>query len=219
MDDRDSVAALVGDLHWQIDQMGPRGIKDTAGNPYNPSYYKRGLKSAIDRGGLSVVEFVQRYVYKPPSGGYKKLEEKDALDLACEALVADPDKPYAHLFTDEDRAAAQKRLAQHMKAIDARKAATAARIDGRLADLPGDLEELRKLAVSADDAEEAIAVNRAILEQEPEDSVAMNRLGRAYETAGMIDAAMKVLREAVEHDPSNAIAARRLSDMERRQRG
>src|SRR3954451_23171920 len=136
MDERDAIAALVSDLHWQIDQLRPRGIKDSAGNPYNPAYYKRGLQSAINRGGLAVAEYIRRYLYKPPSGGYKKLEEADSLDLACEALVADESKPYSHLFTDADRSAAVARLATHIRAIEARKAATQARIDARRTELP-----------------------------------------------------------------------------------
>src|SRR5438270_8662486 len=103
MDDRDAIAALVSDLHWQIDQLAPRGIKDAAGNPYTPSYYKRGLQNAIDRGGLSVVGYIGGFLSKPPSEGYRKLEDGDSLDLACEALIADPHKPYAHLFTDAER--------------------------------------------------------------------------------------------------------------------
>src|SRR3954447_10052288 len=99
MNDREAIAALVSDLHWQIDQLHPRGIKDNAGNPYNPSYYERGLQNAIDRGGVAVADYIRRYVYKPPSDGYKKLEDADSLDLACEVLVADDEKPYAHLFT------------------------------------------------------------------------------------------------------------------------
>jgi hypothetical protein len=74
MNDREAIAALVSDLHWQIDQLPRRGIKDNAGNPYNPSYYKRGLQNAIDRGGLVVAAYVTGYVYKPPSDGYQKLE-------------------------------------------------------------------------------------------------------------------------------------------------
>lgn len=136
MEDREAVAALIRDLHWQIDQMGPRGIKDSAGNSYNPPYYKRGLKSAIERGDQEVVEYVRRYLYKSPSDGYKKLEEADSLDLACEALVADADKPYAYLFSDEDRQAARDRLAPHIKAIEARKADRRARIDARGTELP-----------------------------------------------------------------------------------
>src|SRR3954462_479486 len=117
MEDRDAIAALVSDLHWQIDQLKPRGIKDRAGNPYNPSYYKRGLQAAIERGGVAVADYVRRYVYGPPSDGYKKLEDADSLDLACEALVADAMKPYALLFTDADRNAARERLAPHVEAI------------------------------------------------------------------------------------------------------
>ena len=128
MNERDAVAQLVSDLHWQIDHLKPRGIKDTAGNPYNPSYYKRGLDNAIERGGLEVVEYVRRFLYKPPSDGYKKLEEADSLDLACESLVVDAEKPYASLFTDADRTAARERLAPHIKAIESRKAEHRARI-------------------------------------------------------------------------------------------
>ena len=218
MDDPDPVAALVSDLHWQIDQMGPRGIKDSAGNPYNPAYYKRGLKNAVESGGSAVPDYVRRYLYKPPSNGYKKLELADSLDLACEALVADEDKPYAHLFSDADRDAARARLAPHIKAIAARKAARQARIDKRSASLPADIDELRALAGSADGSEDAIAINRAILEQVSGDPVAMNRLGRAYESLGLIDEAEAVFREAVALDPDNAIAARRLRDLGRRDR-
>src|SRR3954454_19090481 len=113
MNDRAAIEALVSDLHWQIDQLKPRGIKDRVGNPYNPSYYKRGLENARARGGRAVADYVRGYLYKPPSDGYKKLEEADSLDLACESLVQDDSKPYAYLFTDADRAAARERLAPH----------------------------------------------------------------------------------------------------------
>ena len=135
MNDRDAIAALTSDLHWQIDQLRVRGVKDKAGNPYNPSYYKRGLKNAVDAGGIAVADYVRRYLYKPPSEGYKKLEQADALDLACEALVADAGKPYASpLFTDPDRAAARARLAPYIAAIAARKAASQERIAARHAE-------------------------------------------------------------------------------------
>jgi tetratricopeptide (TPR) repeat protein len=219
MEDRDAIAALVSDLYWQIEQMGPRGVKDNAGNPYTPAYYKRGLRSAVDRGGPEVVEFVRRYLYKPASDGYKKLKDADALELACEALVADAEKPYAGLFSDEDRAAARARLAPHIEAIAERKASSQARIDARLAELPTDVDELRQLAADADGAEDAIAINTAILRQAPDDSVAMNRLGRAHEALGQLDTARDVFRRAVELDPQNTIAKRRLRDLDRQQRG
>jgi hypothetical protein len=124
----EAVAALITDLHAQIDQMRPRGIKNQAGHPYNPTYYKRGLNTAIDRGEVAVIEYVRRFLYKPPSDGYKKLQDADALDLACEALVADESKSYATLFSDDDRTSARARLAPHEEAIDARKAEREARI-------------------------------------------------------------------------------------------
>ena len=117
-DDRDAIAALISDLHWQIDQMRPRGIKNAAGNPYNPSYYKRGLQAAIDRGGLAVADYIRRYLSKPTSEGYRKLEDANSLDLTCEALIADPHKPYAHLFTNAEREVARARLAHHLAAIE-----------------------------------------------------------------------------------------------------
>jgi len=203
---------------WQIDQLRPRGIKDSAGNPYNPSYYKRGLQNAIDRGGLAVAEYIRRYVYKPPSDGYKKLEDADSLDLACEALVADEAKPYAHLFSDRDRAAARARLAPHIQAIQARKAATRTRIEAWRSELPEDIAELGKLAADTTDPEQAVAINTLILRRVPQDTVAMNRLGRAYDALGSLEQAEATFRRALAVDPSNAIARRRLADVGRRQR-
>lgn len=122
---------LLSDLDWQIDQLKTRGVKTDAGNPYNPSHYKRGLSTASEKGGPEVVELVRRYLYKPPSAGYLKLEQADSLDLTCEYLVSDDTKPYASLFTDEDRAVARKRLGAHAQAIKARKAKHRAGVIGR----------------------------------------------------------------------------------------
>lgn len=217
MDDRAAIAVLVSDLHWQIDQLGPRGIKDKAGNPYTPSYYKRGLRNAINSGGLAVAEYVRGYLYKDASAGFRKLEEADSLDLASEALVIDESKPYASLFSDEDRAAARARLAPYIDAIQRRKAARVARIEARRSELPTDLAGLRQRAAATMDPEDVIAVNTAILERAPEDGVALNRLGRAYETIGSLDLAEETFRRAVEADSRNSIAARRLRDLKRRQ--
>ena len=135
MTDQEAIGALVGDLQWQIDQMRKRRIKNNAGHPYNPSYYKRGLEDAIDKGGVAVAEYVRGYLYKAPSGGYQKLEAEGALDLACEALVVAEGKPYESLFSDEDRAAARERLGSHVEAIAAGKAERRARIDAARAKL------------------------------------------------------------------------------------
>lgn len=205
LEERAAVAALVSDLQRQVDQLKPRGIKDKAGNPYTASYYKRGLKSAIERGGLAVVEFVRGYLYKPPSEGFKKLEEKNALDLACEYLVADPEKPYAHLFTDEDREAARRRLGPHLEAIAARKNPVA-----KIAALPDDLAELRSLAEADPAPEDAIAINAKIADAAPDDVIALVRLGRAHLDMRHDAEAIEVFERVLELDPGNAIARRRL---------
>jgi hypothetical protein len=129
MSDDDAIDALVSDLLWQLDQMRPRGIKNKGGQTYNPSHYKRGLQTAIDRGGLAVAEYIRGYLDKPPSGSYQKLEESASLDLACEWLIADETRPYARLFSPADRAAARARLAPHLGAIEQRQAQDRARME------------------------------------------------------------------------------------------
>jgi hypothetical protein len=125
--DRGAIEALISDLHWQIDQIPKKGIKNAAGHPYYPSYYIRGLDTATEKGGLAVRDYVRSYLYKPPSDGFVKFEEADALELVCEALVVDDSKPYAYLFTDQDRQISRDRLAPHRAAIDQRKADGAAK--------------------------------------------------------------------------------------------
>lgn len=80
------------------------------------------------------------------------------------------------------------------------------------------MSELRGLASQAVSSEDAIAISLAILGRAPEDVVAMNRLGRAYEALGLLDAASEAFRNALAIDPQNAIAKRRLRDVERRLR-
>jgi tetratricopeptide (TPR) repeat protein len=195
--------------------MRPREIKDAAGNPYNPSYYKRGLQAAIDRGGLAVADYIRRYLVKPPSEGHRKLEDANSFDLACEALIADPHKPYEHLFTDAERKAARARLAHHLAAIERRNAARDQRIAQRCSELPENLNELRDLAARVDDPEHAIAVNTAIIEQAPDDIVALNRLGRASEALGRPEEAKSVFGRVLQSDRTNSIASRRLNALER----
>jgi hypothetical protein len=129
MSNPEAIEQLTSDLHWQIDQMGPRGIKTEAGRPYTPSHFKRGLASAVDDGGPALVEYVRGHLYKTPTAGYRKLEAADSLDLACEWLVADAAATYADLFSEADRAVARERLAPHIAATETRQAEKRARID------------------------------------------------------------------------------------------
>ena len=84
--------------------------------------------------------------------------------------------------------------------------------------MPDDLAQLREQAAHATQPEDAIAVNTAILRHAPDDSVAMNRLGRAYEAIGSIAQAKQTFQHAVEVDPDNTIAIGRLRDLLRSQR-
>lgn len=119
MRDEDAANELVRDLNWQIDQMRPRGIKNDAGKPYAPAHFKRGLDRIVEEDGpLAAVDYVRKFVHKQPTDAYKRLAAADAADLACEALVIDETKPYAKLFTDEDRTVARTRLSPHIKKIE-----------------------------------------------------------------------------------------------------
>lgn len=133
VDDPNTLKALITDLLWQIDQIATRGIKNDAGNPYKPAHFARRLERAIEEG--NVPEQVKAVVHKPPSQGFKRLEAHGSLDLAPEALVADADRPYASLFSEEDRAAAQARLAPHAEAIAKRTADHRDRMDAARAKL------------------------------------------------------------------------------------
>jgi cytochrome c-type biogenesis protein CcmH/NrfG len=72
------------------------------------------------------------------------------------------------------------------------------------------LHELRALAAAATDPEESIAINSAIIAQDPRDVVALNRLGRANEALGAKDLARQTFRQVLRLDPKNAIAAGRI---------
>lgn len=219
MDDIErAAAALVTDLYWQLDQLPRRGVKNRAGHPYNPSYYKRGLERARDRGGLAVRDYIRGFLYEKPSDGFLKLEDADSLDLACEFLVADETKPYASLFTDMDRQAARARLAPHRKAIERRKAASRDRISRARSTLPAELPALKKLAEATQRLEEAVAINEAIVNLTPEDLAAWNRLGRAHESLGALDEAEDAFREVLARDPTNGVASRRLAQIRVRRR-
>jgi tetratricopeptide (TPR) repeat protein len=75
------------------------------------------------------------------------------------------------------------------------------------------LEDLRRRAAEATTAEEALDLNAEILAVDPDDGVAMNRLGRAYQDLGYIDDAIAFFTRALTVDPKNTIAQRRLRDL------
>ena len=122
MDAQQATRALTSDLQWQIDQIAARGIKNPAGKPFVPALFKRNVERAVDAGEDAVVELVKGVLRKAPSQSFKRFQAADSLDLAPEALVADGDRPYAFLFSDEDRDLARERLGPHLETIEQRQA-------------------------------------------------------------------------------------------------
>ena len=216
-DDSAAIAALVSDLHWQIDQLAPRGIKDNAGNPYNPSYYKRGLKNAEHRGGVAVADYIRHYLYKPPSNGYKKLERPTR--WTSRARRSWPTREVVPAPVHRRGPSGGERAARAAHQGD-RGAQGGDPGPDRRADRAAHRRstELRAQAEQATDPEVAIAVNTAILRQASTDVVALIRLGRAYDELGAIDRARESFQQALAIDPKNRIAERRLNDIERRGR-
>jgi predicted TPR repeat methyltransferase len=88
----------------------------------------------------------------------------------------------------------------------------------RRSELPTDVAQRRESAAETIDPEDAIAVNTVILRHAPDDTAAMNRLGRAYEAIRSIEQAEQTFRRALAVDPSNAIASGRLRGLGRRRR-
>jgi hypothetical protein len=109
--------ALKVDLFDIYDGAG-RNVTYTAESgkvrPYWPNRYLQALKRAIDVGDAEVIAFVTRLVLSDePSRGFGYLADADRLDLTVEALVADPSKPYHHLFAADTIQAAVDRLAEY----------------------------------------------------------------------------------------------------------
>ena len=64
----------------------------------------------------------------------------------------------------------------------------------------------------------AVAINEAIVEQDQDDVVAHNRLGRAYAGVGLPERAEVAFARVLELDPGNPIATRRLAELGRKER-
>jgi len=90
LDEREFVAALRA-IYDQCDALG-----------YQPT----GMLGMIDRHGG--IETARRLLASPPSDGFARLALLGRLDLAIENLVQEP--RWNHVFTDEDRRIAKRRL-------------------------------------------------------------------------------------------------------------
>ncbi|OAI39292.1 hypothetical protein AYO39_00410 [Actinobacteria bacterium SCGC AG-212-D09] len=211
---------------WAIANALPTsGVLDRGRRPYRAIRFERKLDTVANdpRGLLGYIRGMARRT----SEGLESLVEYNRVDLSVEMLIMDESKVYAPLFTAEDRAAARAKLAQRTgqveelaqrreeqvhDAADARRK----RVDAISRHLPEDLDSLRTLSGGPSDPETAIALNAAILKRASEDVVAMNRLGRAYESVGALDDARDVFCRVLVIDPTNTIAAGRLRQLKPR---
>jgi tetratricopeptide (TPR) repeat protein len=213
--------ALLSDC-WAIARALPTsGVLDRDRRPYRAIRFERKLDS-VASDPIGLLEYV-RGMARRTSEGLESLVEYNRLDLSVEMLILDESKIYAPLFTQEDRDAAKAKLARQSGQVEelakdrARQLHDAEvtrqkRIAIIRSSLPTNLEQLKTLASEAADAEDAIAINSAILEQ-TRDVVALNRLGRAYEAVGSPDDARSAFEKALAVDPHNRIAAGRLRQL------
>jgi hypothetical protein len=81
---------------------------------YWPNRYLQAYKRAVADSDAEVLAYVVRMVRSDePSRGFGYLKDANRLDLTVEALVADPSKPWHHLFDADVVQAARDRLAAH----------------------------------------------------------------------------------------------------------
>jgi tetratricopeptide (TPR) repeat protein len=214
--------ALLSDC-WDLARALPSsGVLNRARKPYRAIRFERKL-DAVAHDPVGLLEYV-RGMARRTSDGLESLVEYNRLDLSVETLIIDESKIYAPLFAADDRAAAQAKLDRQAGEVEelARDRAQqvrdeAATREARVAmicsSLPKELDQLRELSARTTDPEEAIAINTSILEQVASDVVALNRLGRACEAIGSIDQARDAFQKALDIDPRNQIAARRLRQL------
>jgi hypothetical protein len=219
----DQHRALFDDC-WEIARALPTsGVLDRGRRPYRAIRFERKLES-VRRDPAGLLSYITGMARRT-SDGLEALVQYDRIDLSVEQrLILDEDKIYAPLFTAEDRAAAREKLADWGTQIEQlardraeqdrdQSAQGDARVAALRATLPVDLAELRTIAAAANEPEEMIAANQCILEQQPNDVVALNRLGRAFEAVGWDEAACVSFEKVLEIDPGNAIAKRRLQSL------
>jgi Flp pilus assembly protein TadD len=74
--------------------------------------------------------------------------------------------------------------------------------------------EARATALHGEDTDEVIEINREILRLRPDNMAACNRLGIALISRGEVEEARKVFEKGVAKNPENAIAKRRLLELD-----
>jgi len=89
----------------------------------------------------------------------------------------------------------------------------AATIERYSSDLPTDIGDLEALAADKLAPAQAVAVNLAILDQTPDDTRALTRLGRGQRALGLREDAVKAFARALSLDPKNDIARKHFVEL------
>jgi hypothetical protein len=117
--------ALLARLRELIDETPASGALNSGKKPYHPTRFGQAIERRADD-GEGLVKYVRTKIQGPPSDGYDALIEAGRPDLTVEAVVADPDAPWASEFTDDERLAATERLGTMLEASREKRAAAEA---------------------------------------------------------------------------------------------
>lgn len=102
------------DLYYQAGRSVTYVTDSGEVKPYWANRYLQGLKRAVANSDTEALAYVTRMVMSDePSRGFGYLKDGGRIDLVVEVLVADPARPWDHLFDQEVIDAAQARLAEH----------------------------------------------------------------------------------------------------------
>ena len=128
--------ALLVRFREIVEETPKSGALTAGGRPLRVSGFARALEGRAEDGD-ALVRYARAKVHQAPMASYAALIKARRPDLTVEGVVADADAEWAPEFTDEDRAAARRRLGEmietHRKEREAVEATAVAR-DRRIAD-------------------------------------------------------------------------------------
>ena len=214
MSDRDVIAALVSDLHWQIDQIAARD-QEQRGQPVQPVVLQA-RPAERDRRGTSPSPSTSGATCTSRRATASRSSRRPTRWIwRARRSSSTTRSPTRTCSRTKSARIARQRLAPHVAAIERRRAASQSRVEATRRTLPEGLDDLRALATAEANPEDSMAINTEIIRRAPDDVVTMIRLGRAYEALGQLEQAVAEYERALLLEPANRIVERRLRDAER----
>ena len=157
----DAEKALLDRLRQLVEDTPGSGALNAAKQPLHVTRFSQAVERRA-KDGPKLVEYVRAKVFEKETSSYSALIEAGREDLTVESLVADADAPWASLFTDEDRAAANARLGDlrdaHREKLDEIEAAAVAEDHRVIANMNARRSEAGKAPLTA--AQEADVLTR-----------------------------------------------------------